>query len=163
MPININPSAIGEKLIGGDVAEAEETGKFLTWQSGDHLEKGISRLQGLAQENSDSALASYIFAAFAHQFGEPFANYIKGEVRPLNCDIAMTYLRLVNENDITEYIHLQNAVVSTHCMLLNNEWEAAEMELGIARELAGGLPEYRDIMRRVARFEKYLLQMMDNQ
>lgn len=163
LSININPSTIGEKLIVGDVAEAAETGRFLTWQSGDHLEKGISRLERLIKENPDSVLASYIYAAFAHSFGEPFANYIKGEVRPLNCDLALEYLGLVNEELITEYIRLKNSIVLTHCMLLNNNWEAAETSLNYTREVAGGRPEYADILSRASNFEKYLLEEIGNQ
>jgi hypothetical protein len=154
--IEIQPSSVGENLIRSDERTVGEVGKFLTWRSGDHLEQGQARLREVLQQSPASPHASYIHAAFAHSFSEPFMDYRRGEVRPANCDLAMRELAQVDSTRLPTYLRLQNAMVGARCALAAEDWDAAQRYLDQAEEIAAGRPEYRGLAARIAELETYL-------
>lgn len=156
LTIDIHSSSVGDELVGGDHQTSVETGKFLTWQAGDHLVKGQDRLRTLMEKSSDSPLSSYAHAAFGHSLGEPFANYLKGKVRPRNCDLAMSHIESVVSTHVPDYIRLQNSITGASCALSSQNWRNAQSFLDRAREISGDRAEYRGIMKRVLKFERYL-------
>lgn len=154
--IDIHSSSVGDDLVGGDHQASVETGKFLTWQAGDHLLKGLGRLRTLMEKSSDSPLSSYAHAAFGHSLGEPFANYLEGKVRPKNCDLAMSHIESVVSTHVPDYIRLQNSITGASCALSRQDWRGAKRYLDQAKEFSGDRVEYRGIMERVLKFERYL-------
>lgn len=156
LEIEIDASPVGEKLIGKDDNVRVEVGKFLTWQAGDHLSLGQERMRELLDSAPDSLLANYIHAAFARSLGEPFMDYRRGEVRPIDCKQAHTHLAQVDLARMPGYIRMQSALVGGRCGLLARDWEAAASQLAQARTLRDGQPEFRSFTKRIDRLEAYL-------
>jgi hypothetical protein len=154
--IEIQPSAEGSKLIGEGGPATVEVGKFLTWQSGDHLEKGRARLRELADQSPDSVLTSYAHFAFGRSWGDAFMNYGKREVRPPNCELALQHLSKVRDEHVTEYVRLQGAITAARCMVRVKNNDAARRFIGTAMEIARDRPEYREIAVRASDIDHYI-------
>lgn len=155
--IDIEASPEGSKLIG-DGQASREAGKFLTWQAGDHLEKGRSQLSELMQQTPDSPLASYANFAFGRSWGDSFMDYRNRLVRPANCELAMRHLAKLRDADVTDFIRVQSAITSARCAAQRKEFGAARGHIGSVKKMAGAKPEYRSILVRLAELEKYVNQ-----
>lgn len=155
--IDIQASPEGSKLIG-DGPASREVGKFLTWQAGDHLERGRTRLSELMQQTPGSPLASYANFALGRSWGDPFMDYRKGQVRPANCELAMRHLATLRDADVTDFIRVQSAITAARCAAQRKEFGAARSYIGSVKKMAGAKPEYRSILARLAELEKYVNQ-----
>lgn len=152
--VEIQPSEEGAWLIGERGPQTVEVGKFLTWQKGDHLEKGQAKLRELTDRYSGSALASYAHAAFARNWGDAFMHYGKREVRPPNCELAQQHLSKIRDNDVTEYIRYQGALTAARCMARAKNADGTRRYLEIAKKITGDRPEYRGLAAPLAQIEK---------
>lgn len=152
----IQPSPEGSSLIGEGGPATAEVGKFLTWQSGDHLEKGRARLRELTDRSPDSVLTSYAHVAFARSWGDAFMNYGKREVRPPNCELALQHLSKVLDEHVTEYVRLQGAITAARCMVRAKNSDAARRYIGIAKEITRDRPEYREIAARASELDQHV-------
>ena len=156
LTVEIRESAAGAGLIGGDQAVASEAGKFLTWQSGDHLGRGQEALRTLASRTPDSPIAAYAHAAFARSFGEPFANYRTQQVRPADCRQALRSLALVDDSRIVDNVRFQLAIVEARCAANGNDINTAVRRVEDARNIAGNRPEFRGLLNRLRPLQEYL-------
>lgn len=154
--IEIESSAEGSGLIGDGGPVSKETGKFLTWQSGDHLEKGRAKLSELIQKSPDSVLASYANFAFGRSWGDSFMDYRKREVRQPNCEVAMQHLSKVHDAHVTDFVRVQSAITSARCMARARNADAAKRHIKTARDIVRDKPEYRAIAARMDELEKYI-------
>ena len=78
------------KLIMGD-----EQGKFLLFDGGDHLEKGLESLNNLKDKFPNSILSSYVHFSLGMSFAQEFKNFIQDKVRPAKPGEAKEYLSKV--------------------------------------------------------------------
>jgi len=154
--IDIEASPLGTRLLGEDDAVRVEVGKFLTWQTGDHLERGQRRLRALLDAAPDSLLADYIHVAFARSLSEPFMDYQRGKVRPADCPRALRHLARVDLGRMPAYVRMQSALAGARCQLLVRNWQAAAGHLAEARSVKQGRPEFQDYGERLGRLEAYL-------
>lgn len=154
--IDVEASPEGRKLIGDGGPASREVGKFLSWQAGDHLEKGGAQLSELMQQAPGSPLASYANFAFGRSWGDSFMDYRKRLVRPANCELAIRHLAKVRDADVTDFIRVQSAVTSARCAAQRKELGAARGHIGSVKKMAGDKPEYRSILVRLAELEKYV-------
>lgn len=159
MTIAIESFAEGSSLIGDGGPVSKEIGKFLVWQSGDHLEKGRARLGELIQRSPDSVLASYANFALGRSWGDSFMDYRKRQVRQPNCELAMQHLSKVRDTHIADFVRSQHAITSARCMARARNAAAARRHLGTARAIVGNKPEYRGIAGRMDELEKFVLKL----
>lgn len=146
--LEVRSSSIGARLVG-EAQRSLEAGKFLTWQSGDHLEQGRALLEQALEAEDQSPLSDYIHSAFARSLGEPFADYRAGRVRPPDCQQALNRLVQVTNDRLHVYVRMQNAVIRAKCAFRTNDREAAGRYLKEARGMAEGKPEYRGLLLRI--------------
>ena len=154
--IDVQASDAGSALIRGNEDVATEAGKFLTWQSGDHLVQGQEALSTLAARAPDSPIASYAHAAFARSFSEPFANYLTRQVRPADCRQALRSLALVDDSRIVDNVRFQLAIVEARCAANGNDINTAVRRVEDARNIAGNRPEFRGLLNRLRPLQEYL-------
>lgn len=138
----------GEFLVGESAASLE-AGKFLTWQAGDHLEAGRAHLQSLLSRYPRSDLADYVNSALSRSYGRRFLDYRTRQVRPPNCELALSHLRNVRQERLPGFVRMQNALTRARCA------QGADARLGLdeARSIARSRPEYQSMLRQITDLE----------
>lgn len=144
----------GEFLIGHQDKPSLEAGKFLTWQAGDHLVEGHAHLETLLERWPKSPLSDFVLSAFARSYSKSFRNYVKGEVRPPDCTLALDHLGRVTGGRLPANLQIQNALTRSRCAAKDRRFSSAARHLQQARRIAGDRPEYLGILRRVQEMEK---------
>lgn len=152
--IEIAPSAEGSSLVGDGGPVSIETGKFLTWQAGDHLDKGRARLTEVIERSPDSVLASYAHFALGRSWSDSFMDYRRRQVRPPNCDLAMRHLSKVRSEQVTDYVRVQAGIAAARCMARDRKTDAARRFIGATREIMRDRPEYRSLAVRLGEIER---------
>ena len=135
---------------------SEEAGKFLLWQRGDHLRQGHLLLTRLQQQYPDSPVIDYVWLAFGRNLSRGFRNYITGHVRPMDCEAALPYLRLVRPERIPAYLQVQKHLDEARCLAALAQPSQAGIELQRAEALAGDRPEFRLLLQQATRLEPTL-------
>ena len=138
---------------------AQEVGKFLLWQSGDHLVLGKERLTTLISKWPDSRLATYASFALGKSLSEPFSDYRKGQVRPPDCERAEDFLEQVKLAEITPYIHLQLKMAKTRCRIYAKDIPQASELLGTISQLEVRGPEYKGLRNRLQEYKEGLTRL----
>lgn len=151
--IQSSPQGEGEFLIGEDLKVSRETGKFMAWQGGDHLEAGQALLQTLLQRWPDSPLADYIHSAYTRSFGKRFMDYRKRQVRPPDCRMALEHLAKVKGGRLPDFLRFQNAVIEARCAMREQDLFGARERLNRAKAIASDRPEYSGMLARVREME----------
>jgi hypothetical protein len=158
--IKVEPSKAGQALFSGDDRSSMEAGKFLVWRSGDHLEAGMKHLMQIAKQHPNSALSSYIFAARAQNYREPFANYIVRQVRAPNCQQANAIRKMVTKNVLPENLLIEDYMSQAKCHAESQDWREAQNSLEAGAKLSADRPEFRAYAQSIAemqeRLRKYL-------
>lgn len=154
--IEIASSPEGKALVSETAQMSNEVGKFLLWQSGDHLEKGQASLHTLLDHAPSSPLASYARFALGRSLSEPFMDYRRHTVRAPDCAAALTHLTKVNDVHITDYIRIQIAIAKGRCAAYEKDSKSAMQNFFAAKGIMVDRPEYRAIGARVAEYEQHL-------
>jgi hypothetical protein len=154
--IEIAPSPEGSSLVSDHAPESNEVGKFLLWQSGDHLEQGQAKLHHLLDRAPDSQLASYAHFALGRSRSEPFMDYRRNTVRAPDCAAALAHFAKVNDVHVTDYVRVQIAIAKGRCAALERDIKSATPYFAAAQELMANRPEYRTILGRVAEQVQHL-------
>lgn len=92
----------GELLVDGSKGSSE-AGKFLLWQSGDHLRAGIAHLQELIDQYPNSVVSDHARLAFASSLSRPFRDYGTGKLRKPDPEGALNYLKMIDPNRLSSY------------------------------------------------------------
>ena len=153
--VRANGDGAGEFLVGTGAASLE-AGKFLAWQSGDHLTAGREHLTNLLTRYPRSDLAHYVRSALAHSYGTRFMNYQTRAVRPPDCQLALEQLRAVSDDRLPGFLRLRNAMTRARCAVRGGDGAGARREIQQARQVAGTAPEYRAILTQLADLERAL-------
>jgi hypothetical protein len=135
LELEIVDEPAGRFLIAGPAGE--EAGKFLMWQQGDHLRKGIARLDELTQKFPDNRLASYARVALGANLSRSFKDYSTDRLRMPQCDAALEFLSNVRENDLTVTVQVESKLSEARCWRLTGKPQLAETALRTAKTLAG--------------------------
>jgi hypothetical protein len=154
--IEIASSPEGKALVSENMPVSMEVGKFLLWQSGDHLEKGQARLRELIDRAPDSPLASYARFALGRSSSKSFMDYRKRAVRAPDCATAQTHFAKVKDAHVTDYVRAQIAIAKGRCAAFEKDTKSAIQQFGAAKGVMAERPEYRTIGARVAEYEKHL-------
>lgn len=148
-PVTLDIDAARAPLPMGSPA-GFQAGKFLLWQSGDHLDKGRELLMGHARQHPDALISDYINAAFARSLSDHFMDYRREQVRPADCDKAMAFLERVDETRVGDYIRVQNAITGLRCAARGQDARRVERYRDLVQQLTEGKPAYRPLAQRAA-------------
>ena len=159
--LTVKGSKAGQALLAGEDRTNMQAGKFLLWRSGDHLEAGINHLMQIAKQYPDSALSSYIFAARAQNFSEPFANYMVQKVRAPNCEQANALRKMVNINVLPENLVIEDYMSQAKCHAESQGWKAAQEALDAGAKLTADRPEFRAYAHNIADMQERLRKYLD--
>lgn len=158
--MKVESSKAGEALFSEEKPSRIEAGKYLLWRSGDHLEAGIELLTSLSKQYPDSALSSYISAAHAQNYSEPFANYTVGEVRAPNCQKADLLREMVDPAVLTENLLIEDYISQAKCHAESKNWDKAKNALDAGAKLSADRPEFisysQSITKMQERLKKYI-------
>lgn len=159
--IKVKSSKAGQALFSSDIRNSMEAGKFLLWRSGDHLEFGIDYLTSLSKQNPDSVLSSYIYAALAQNYSEPFANYIVGKVRAPSCRQANSFRKMIKAGVLTENLLIEDYISQAKCHAENKNWRAVKIALDAGSKLSSDRPEFKAFSQSIAEMQKRLSQHLE--
>lgn len=159
--IKVESSKGGQALFAGEKRSRIEVGKYLLWRSGDHLEAGIKLLTSLSKQHPNSVLSSYILAAHAQNYSEPFANYIAGKVRAPDCQKANSLREMVNPNVLPENLLIEDYISQAKCHAENRDWEKAKNALDAGSKLSEDRPEFMAYYQSITKMQERLRQYIE--
>ncbi|MEE8585005.1 MAG: hypothetical protein V3T83_09155 [Acidobacteriota bacterium] len=115
---------VGRQLLA-DSESAGEAGRFLVWQGGDHLRKGIATLKDLVADHPLSPLAAHSRVALGISFSRDFIDYTLGRVRRSECWSTRYFLEGAPLDRLPETIRLRKNLAEAGCRLRSGDHEAA--------------------------------------
>ncbi|HEY0024427.1 MAG TPA: hypothetical protein VGB24_16045 [Longimicrobium sp.] len=118
----------GLRLVSNDSASFE-AGKFLVWQSGDHLTEGRALLANIAEAFPASQVARHTHLAEGRNLSNPFRNFAAGTVRPANPEGALELLGRVEEAGLPVHLVVQKQLDEASALMQIAEWNAAASRL----------------------------------
>lgn len=148
----------GRAFLAAEGVPAAEAGKYLLWRSGDHLVAGLGHLGAVAERHPGSAVAAYYRAARINALSEPFANYLKGEVRPADCRAAAAVPDAGLAEILPENLIVDAALDRARCKAGQGDRRGALSDLKDARARASERPELAELARRAAEMEAAIAQ-----
>lgn len=137
-----------------------QAGKFLLWRSGDHLQAGIKQLVEHAKNQPESALSSYVAAARAQNYSEPFANYAVKKVRPPNCRQANEIRNSIKKGVLPDNLLIEGYMSQAKCFALEKNWSKAKRALDAGEKLSRGAPEFSAYYQVIKQMQKYLAEFL---
>lgn len=149
------PTKAGSFLVDQGAA-SKEAGKFLLWQSGDHLRKGIAHLENLMDRYPESPLVDYIRLALARNLSRPFKDYSVSRTRPATPAAALEHLKQVRSERMPRYLKVQKHLAEATCYAGLKNPESARQALDSARKLAGERAELGPLLKRIEDIERSL-------
>ena len=81
----------------------KEQGKFLLFESGDHLTEGVSSLQKLVNKFPQSHLADYANFALGKNFAIDFKDFQKGKIRKADIEKSVAHLNKTKDKEMGSY------------------------------------------------------------
>jgi len=156
--LTVERSAAGDALFKAGDDTLHEAGKFLLWRSGDHLESGQRHIAAIAEEYSDTALASHIQASFMRSASEPFSDYTKNEVRPADCRRVLSLRSSINRADLPKNIVIEQDIALARCLAEAGRMGQAAERLDRALALAGDDIAYFNYAQTLDGFKQNLRQ-----
>jgi hypothetical protein len=143
----------GELLINSGAA-SQDAGKFLFWQSGDHLRRGLALLEDVMNRYPESILVDYVRAALGHNLSRAFQDYEAGRVRPPNCMAAVEQMRRVTPTRLPTYLQVRNRLSEASCLVTMGQGKQAKPLLAEARKIIEGNPAFHTLLERLGRIER---------
>ena len=135
----------GQYLIN-DSKASSEAGKFLLWQSGDHLRAGIVHLQGLVEQFPKSVNADYARLAFARNLSKPFRDYSIGKLRKPDPEAAMKLLEKIDPGRLPPYLKVDKIVTESRSLTLLGDKSKAQAVLEKADPIIKQQPALRVLL-----------------
>lgn len=139
-------------LMDGTVGSLE-AGKFLVWGSGDHLVRGLERLNAFAASTKTSPLIDHYHVALGRNWSRPFKNYKLGAVRPAEYSRALTELAQARDEVLPSVVRLEKYLAQTTSLLGSARQTEALDALRRARALFNQRAELAEFKEQVERLE----------
>jgi hypothetical protein len=131
--IRIAPGTeVGARLVSNDGASME-AGKFLVWQSGDHLTSGQALLASVIQAAPGSAVAQHARLAEASNLSREFMDFTVGRIRPADPGRALALLSSVNDAMLPSHLVLQKNLAQATSQIRLENWDVAAQLLARAQ------------------------------
>lgn len=122
----------GTRLVSNDEASME-AGKFLVWQSGDHLTSGRALLANIVQGAPGSAVAQHARLAEASNLNREFMDFTAGRIRPAEHGRALVLLSDVNDAMLPSHLILRKNLAQAASEIHLGNWDAAALLLARAQ------------------------------
>ncbi|SFG31019.1 hypothetical protein [Neptunomonas qingdaonensis] len=152
----------GKLLFAADQRTLIESGKFLLWRTGDHLESGIKHLQMVSDKYPRSSIASYNSAALANNLSEPFTNYLVGEVRVPNCSMADEYRKQINYDLLPTNLLVEDSISRAKCHAEKANWKGTRSALNRGSKLVGDRSEFSGYFKSIEEMKRNLERHISN-
>lgn len=108
-----------------DPEAADQAGRFLVWQGGDHLQRGIALLKAIVVQHPRSPLAVHARVALGISSSRDFADYTVGRLRPSECWSTLHYLEGTPTDRLPASIRLRRTLAEAHCRVWAGDEDAA--------------------------------------
>jgi hypothetical protein len=130
----------------------DEAGKFLLWQSGDHLRKGIALLENITEKYPDSIISDYAGFALGKSLNRHFKNFSSKKIRLPDYKRSLEYLKKVRADKLPLYLRIQYNLARAKCHVELNESEQFTELINQTRKLMTDRPE-------LLRFEEHIIRL----
>jgi hypothetical protein len=134
----------------------EEAGKFLLWQSGDHLRKGIELLENITEKYPDSIISDYAGFALGKSLNRHFKDFSTKKIRLPDYKKSLEYLQKVRSDKLPLYLWIQYNLVRTRCHVELKELEQATGLMNQTRKLMTNRPEFLRFEEQITRLTRRL-------
>lgn len=142
--LTIENTSAGLYLFGAVGETSSQTGEFLVWRQGDHLELAREHLRGLLDKHPDSDLASFARLALGLNLAQPFRNLADGTTRPPRWPEALELLAAVDPADLPPSLDLALFAGRLEGALATDDAADVHQALAAARESVAGRPDLRE-------------------
>jgi hypothetical protein len=105
--IQVRPGTGAGSFLLAEGPAGDEAGRFLLWQAGDHLRRGIARLETLIERYPDSVPADHARLALGKSLSEAFRDYSIDRVRPPDYARALELVGPIEVARLAPYPTLQ--------------------------------------------------------
>lgn len=156
----LNKSIVNEngpaKMVLRNDSIGMETGKFLVWQSGDHLRKGIANLQNIIDKFPKSAIATHARLTLAENLSRNFKDFSVQRVRPADCTAALKYINQMNTKKLVSRQKAQILLIQSRCLIQDRNISQTKLKLNEINALLEKNPALRGMRAQVARLNNAL-------
>ena len=149
----------GRLLFGASREVRLETGKFLIWQQGDHLERAQAMLEKVISANPRSPLAQNAQLAIGLNLSRPFRDFTAGRVRPAQPEKALERFDAVDPARLPELLRIQRELGLARSYSVLGQEDAARGALDSARSAASGQAFLETLIEAEMRFDPALAEM----
>jgi hypothetical protein len=139
-------------LMDGSAASLE-AGKFLVWGSGDHLVRGMERLNQFATSAPTSPGVDHYRVALGRNWARPFKNYKIGAVRPGEYSRSLAELNRARDDVLPSVLRVEKYLAQATSLFGTGRGPEAIDALGRARALVNERPELAEFKEQVERLE----------
>lgn len=136
---------------------SHEAARFLLWQSGDHLRKGIALLENAIDSYPDSLIADYANLALGKSLSSPFTDYAVNRARQPNYRRALEYLLKVRRGHLPRYLQVQYDLAQAKSHAALGQPEQASKLLAQTKELTAAHPELFLFDEQIRRLEERVI------
>jgi hypothetical protein len=150
--LQVRPDPAGARLVrrtrGGF-----EAGRFLLWQSGDHLTAGRALLDSIAREAPRSPVAQHALFVEGRANSRSFSDFRARRVREPEPRRALETLGRADERALPRYVLIQKRLAEASSHIQLGEAGPARARLGQARQLIASDPAFAPLAEQVRRLE----------
>ena len=139
--INILPPKNEQEKEQVNLIMGKEQGKFLLFESGDHLSNGISSLQKLVNKFPQSQPANYASFALGKNFAIDFKDFQKGRIRKAEIEKSISYLNKTKDKEIGSYFKKETFFTLANLFRKSNNFTAAKRTLDEFIETSSNNPK----------------------
>lgn len=147
-------------LLTDDSPASYEAGLYMLWEGGDHLRRGIARLQTLIEEYPNQIQADYARLSLGLSLSRGFRDYSIGKVRPPDYVRAKALLEPINEGRLQPFAGLRKVLAEAQVMLALDDDRraraAADRAIAIVRQHPALSNEIDQMIRIAPRLEPLL-------
>lgn len=139
--LTVAPGGPAGELLTEDSKAGEEAGLFMLWEGGDHLRRGIARLETVIERHPEQIQADYARLALGLSLSRGFRDYSIGKVRPPDYQRSLALLQRLGETDLQPFAALQRHLALARIGLALDDPQraqaSAERAAAIAQERRG--------------------------
>jgi hypothetical protein len=139
--INVLPTKSEQEKEQVNLMMGEEQGKFLLFESGDHLTYGISSLLELINKFPESQLANYANFALGKNFAIDFKDFQKGRIRKAEIEKSIEHLNKTKDKEIGSYFKKETFFTLADLFRKSNNFPAAKKTLDEFIEISSNDPK----------------------
>ncbi|MHC4643173.1 MAG: tetratricopeptide repeat protein [Planctomycetota bacterium] len=135
---------------------SSEAGKFLLWQAGDHLHKGIALLKSMIEKYPDSVLAYHARFALGKSLSRHFKDYSTKKIRLPDYKKSLDYLKKVKAEKLPRYLRVQHNLAQAKCYTALKQPEPAKELVAETKKLIADRPELQRFDTHIAQINRRL-------